>query len=138
MEEYKKIIADFYFRAHLDPKLPAILETYASRLKGMGYVLMQLHKDERYKLIEAGSRWLTPAEQNYGMTSLELSAVNWAVEKCKPYLLGLPYFEIVTDHQALVSMLNTTRWSKQKIPGNKIKRKNRRKDSASRSNGKYG
>ena len=73
----------------------------------MGYVLMQLDKDGKYKLIEAGSRWLTPAEQNYGMTSLELSAVNWAVEKCKPYLLGLPYFEIVTDHQALVSMLNT-------------------------------
>ena len=41
------------------------------------------------------------------MTSLELSAVNCDVEKCKPYLLGLPYFEIVTDHQALVSMLNT-------------------------------
>ena len=41
------------------------------------------------------------------MTSLELAAVNWAVAKCKPYLLGLPFFEIVTDHQALVSMLNT-------------------------------
>ena len=68
---------------------------------------MQLHADGQYKLIEAGSRWLTPAEQNYGMTSLELAAVNWAVEKCKPYLLGLPFFEIVTDHQALVSMLNT-------------------------------
>ena len=50
---------------------------------------------------------LTPAEQNYGTTSLELAAVNWAVEKCKPYLLGLTYFEIVTDHQALVSILNT-------------------------------
>ena len=73
----------------------------------MGYVLMELHKDGQYKLIEARSRWLTPAEQNNGMTSLEVSAVNRAVEKCKPYLLGLPYFEIVTDHQALVSMLNT-------------------------------
>ena len=103
----KEIITDFPIRAHFDPKLPTVLETDASRLKGMGYVLMQLDKNGKYKLIEAGSRWLTPAEQNYGMTSLELSAVNWAVEKCKPYLLGLPYFEIVTDHQALVSMLNT-------------------------------
>ena len=68
----------------------------------MGYVLMQLHTDNQYRLIEAGSRWYTPAEQNYGMTSLELAAVNWAVEKCKPYLLGLTYFEIVTYHQALV------------------------------------
>ena len=70
-------------------------------MKGMGYVLMQLNKDGQYNLIGAGSRWLTPAEQSYGMTSLKLSAVNWAVEKCKPYLLGMPYFEIVTDNQAL-------------------------------------
>ena len=76
-EDVKKIIADFPIRAHFDAKLPTILETDASRLKGMGYVLMQLHKDGQNKLIEAGSRWLTPAEQNYGMTSLELSAVNW-------------------------------------------------------------
>ena len=87
VEAVKKIIADFPIRAHFDPKLPTILETDASRLKGMGYVLMQLNEDGQYNLIEAGSRWLTPAEQNYGMTSLELSAVNWAFENCKPYLL---------------------------------------------------
>ena len=104
-EIIKDIILKFPIRAHFDPNLPTILETDASRLKGMGYVLMQLHTDGQYKLIEAGSRWLTPAEQNYGMTSLELAAVNWANEKCKPYSLGLPFFEIVTDHQALVSML---------------------------------
>ncbi len=68
---------------------------------------MQSHTDDQYKLIEAGSRQLSPVEQSYGMTSLELAAVKWAVEKCKPYLLGLTFFEIVTDHQALVSMLNT-------------------------------
>ena len=106
-EKVKDIISNFPIRAHFDPNLPTILETDASRLKGMGYVLMQLHADGQYKLIEAGSRWFTPAEQNYGMTSLELAAANWAVEKCKAYLLGLPFFEIVTDHQALVSILNT-------------------------------
>ena len=101
-EAVKKVVTTFPIRCHFDPSLPTILETDASRLRGMGYVLMQVHKDSKTRLVEAGSRWLTPAGQNYGMTSLELSAVNWAVEKCKPYILGLQYFEILTDHQALV------------------------------------
>ena len=103
----KKLVSNFPIRALFDPRLPTILKTDAARLKEMGYVLMQLHTDNQYRLIEAGSRWLTPAEQNYGMTSLELEAVNWDVEKCKTYLLVLTYFEIVTDHQVLVSILNT-------------------------------
>ena len=72
----------------------------------MGYALMQLHGKD-YKLVEAESRWLSQAEQNYGMTSLELAGVYWALQKCKLYLLGLPSFEIITDHQPLVSILNS-------------------------------
>ena len=106
MEAVKKVITSFPIRMHFDPKLPTILETDAARRKGLGYCLMQRHKDG-LKVVEAGSRWLTPPEQNYGMTSLELTGVYWAMEKCKPYLLGLPYFEVVTDHQPLVSILNT-------------------------------
>ena len=44
-EAAKKIITDSPIRADFDPKLPTILETDASRLKGMGYVLMRLNKD---------------------------------------------------------------------------------------------
>ena len=58
----KKLINNFPIRAHFDPSLPTILETDTARLKEMGYVLMQLHKDNQYRLIEAESRWLTPAE----------------------------------------------------------------------------
>ena len=72
----------------------------------MGYALMQQHGED-YKLVEAESRWLSQAEQNYGMTSLELAGVYWALQKCKLYLLGLPSFEIITDHQPLVSILNS-------------------------------
>ena len=41
----KKLVSNFPIRAHFDPRLPTILETNPARLKGMGYVLMQLHKD---------------------------------------------------------------------------------------------
>ena len=105
MEEVKEIMTNFPLRTHFDPKLPTIIETDAARKKGSGYALMQL-RGEEYRIVEAGSRWLTPAEQNYGMTSLEPTGVYWAMEKCKPYWLGLPYFEVYTDHQPLVSILN--------------------------------
>ena len=101
-EAVKKRVTNFPIRCHLVQSLPTVLEIDASRLKGTGYVLMQAHKDGKTQLVKAESRWLAPAEQSYGMTSLELFAVNWAVEKCKPYLLGLQYFEILTDHQTVV------------------------------------
>ena len=41
------------------------------------------------------------------MTSLELAGVYWATQKCKLYLLGLSSFEIITDHQPLVSIINS-------------------------------
>ena len=58
-ETVKEITADFPIRAHFDPKFPTILETDTSRLKGMGYMLMQLNKDGQYNLIEAGYPLLT-------------------------------------------------------------------------------
>ena len=106
MEKVKNLLTSPPMRQHFNPALPTIIECDAAKRKGMGYALMQKH-GEHYKLVEADSRWLTAAEQNYGMTSLELAGVYWAVEKCKLYLLGLESFEIITDHQALVSILNT-------------------------------
>ncbi len=35
---------------------------------------------------------------------LELVAVEWAMRKCRLYLLGLPSFQLVVDHQALVTI----------------------------------
>ena len=72
----------------------------------MGYALMQ-KRGKNYKVVEEEFRWLSTSEQNYGMTSLELAGVYWATQKCKLYLLGLSSFEIITDHQPLVSTLNS-------------------------------
>lgn len=106
MEKVKELLVSPMIRTHLDPKLPTILECDAARRKGMGYAQMQKH-GEKYKLVKAESQWLSTLEQNYGMTSLESARVYWATQKCKLYLLELPLFQIVTDHQPLVSILNS-------------------------------
>jgi len=37
---------------------------------------------------------------------MELTGVVWAMKKCRLYLLGLPHFTLVTDHQPLVPILD--------------------------------
>ena len=45
-------------------------------------------------------------ESRYAIVELELAAVEWAMRKCRLYLLGLPSFQLVVDHQALVTILD--------------------------------
>ena len=33
----------------------------------------------------------------------------WAIQKCHKFLAGLPHFEILTDHNPLLSILNNQR-----------------------------
>ena len=90
-----------------DPKWETTLHTDASRLKGLGFVLMQKNpKEQRWHLVECGSRFISPTESRYAMVELELLAVVWAVQKLRLYLLGLPHFKVVTDHKPLVGILD--------------------------------
>ena len=92
--------------AHFDPKLPTALHTDAAKNFGLGYALLQKHED-RWKLVKCGSRYLSPPEsRSYSIIELELTAIVWALHKCRYYLLGLHEFEIVTDHKSLVPILN--------------------------------
>ena len=91
--------------AHFDPALETELQVDASRKNGMGYALLQRHGDH-WKLVNANSRWCSDTESRYAIVELELAAAEWAVRKCKLYLLGLPSFSLVVDHQALVSILD--------------------------------
>lgn len=91
--------------AHFDPSLPTALHSDASRLHGLGYVLLQKH-DDTWKLIQCGSRFLTETESRYAMIEIELLGITWAVTKCRIYLLGQDSFKIVTDHKPLLSILN--------------------------------
>ena len=90
-----------------DPSRETALHTDASRLNGLGYILLQ--KDpgtDRWHLIECGSRFVTPTESRYAMVELELLAITWAVQKLRLYLLGLSHFTLVTDHRPLVGILD--------------------------------
>jgi hypothetical protein len=76
------------------------LLTDASRLKGLGYALLQYDGDQNH-LVQCGSRSLNSAERNYATNELEALAIQWAVQDCQYYLLGSK-FTVVTDHKPLV------------------------------------
>ena len=92
--------------ARYDRKQELQLYTDSSKLHGHGFVLMQVDKDTGKKgVLEAGSRFLTPAEPNYAVVELELSALVWSILKLRVYLQGRQ-FTVFTDHQPLVGVLN--------------------------------
>ena len=86
------------------PKLPVVLITDASRL-GLGYILTQENEAKELKLITCGSRFLTDAEKNYAVIELECMAIQWAILKCRNYLLGVT-FKVKTDHKPLLGVIN--------------------------------
>ena len=91
--------------ANFDQSLETELHVDASRKKGMGFAQLQKH-GETWKLTDANSRWCTPTESRYAIVELELAAVEWAMRKNRLYLLRLPTFTLIVDHQALVAILD--------------------------------
>lgn len=59
-----------------------------------------LNSGEPEQLISAYSRTTSPAEKNYSPTTLELSALCWALTKTSQYTLGRK-LSVFTDHKAL-------------------------------------
>ena len=83
---------------------PLRLETDASALYGLGYVLWQL-QDGKWRILQCGSRFLSDPESRYAVIELELLAVVWAVKECSLYLPGT-LLELVTDHRPLTPIIN--------------------------------
>jgi len=94
--------------AFYDVTKPTRLIADASRLFGLGFVLKQEVEPTVWETVQAGSRFLSPAETRYAMVELELLAICWAANKCKMFIEGLPrnQFEIWTDHAPLVPILD--------------------------------
>ncbi len=94
--------------AFYDVTKPTRLIADASRLFGLGFVLKQEVEPTVWRTVQAGSRFLSPAETRYAMVELELLAICWATNKCKMFIEGLPraQFEIWTDHAPLVPILD--------------------------------
>ena len=92
--------------AYYDATRPTTLFTDASRLRGLGFVLKQQQPDGEWRMVQAGSRFIVPAESRYAMIELECLGAAWAMMKCKSFLEGLPTFEVVLDHRPLIPILN--------------------------------
>ena len=88
---------------HFNPSWRTRLITDASRLHGLGFVLMQ-HREDKTAVIQCGSRSLSPAEKNYSMLELELTAIVWVIKKCNFFLKGIEKFQVVTDHRPLIGI----------------------------------
>ena len=104
MKKIKDILTGENILKHFDPKLKTTLMTDACRF-GLGYVLVQHDEASRPRLITCGSRFLSSAEKNYAVVELECLGIQWAVEKCRLYLLGAEFI-VKTDHKPLLGILN--------------------------------
>ena len=103
--DIKKVLCEPPILHHFDPTLPVILQTDASRTKGIGFALLQ-ETENGCKLIQCGSRFLGDAETRYATIELELLGIVWAVKKCYMYLKGLDQFTIEMDHRPLITILD--------------------------------
>lgn len=101
--EALSIIQDLSF---YDQHRPTALHVDASLLNGLGFVLKQQADDGSWRIVQAGSRFLSSAESRYAMIELECLGAAWAMKKCRQFLEGLPAFDLVTDHKPLVPILN--------------------------------
>ena len=106
-EEIKNSITSTPVVSYFDLTKPTRLCTDASG-QGLGFVLQQKH-DETWRLVQAGSRFLSDTESRYAIIELELLAVTWAISKCNIFLAGLQHFHVITDHHPLVPILNSHR-----------------------------
>ena len=102
----RRLLSQVPALAYYAPTRPTALYTDASRLCGLGFVLKQQQKNGEWKMVQAGSRFIVPAESRYAMIELECLAAAWAMMKCKSFLEGLPSFEVVLDHRPLIPILN--------------------------------
>ncbi|PIK54155.1 hypothetical protein BSL78_08940 [Apostichopus japonicus] len=121
----KQAIAQGTTLALFDPNSPLLVTTDASNY-GIGGVLSQVKDGQEFPIAFA-SKTLTSAERKYSAGEKEALACVWACNKWFTYLWGR-HFTLRTDHQALVTLLNTSgtgrqpmriaRWSAQLLQFN--------------------
>ena len=99
----KKQVANFVELKHFDVHKDIRIVCDASH-NGLGAVLKQLGT-EGWRPISFASRFLNAAKKKYSTNELEMLAVVWDSEYFRNYIFGRK-FTVVTDHKALVSLLN--------------------------------
>ena len=103
-QKVKNLIASDQVLTHYDPNLPIRLASDASPY-GIGAVLSHVLTTGEERPIAFAPRTLTKAEQGYLQIDKEALAIVWAVKRFNIYLYGR-HFELVTNHQPLVSIFH--------------------------------
>ena len=97
----KEILTSDLVLSSFNPGWKTQVVTNASRV-GLGFALMQQDPgDQKWYLIQCGSRSVNGAESRYAVCELEGLGILFAVEKCRHFLLGMKEFEVITDHKSL-------------------------------------
>jgi hypothetical protein len=69
--------------AFYDLKRLTILYVDASRFNGLGFLLKQLDNSKVWRVLQAGSRFLSSAESHYAMIELECLSAALAMKKSR-------------------------------------------------------
>ena len=105
-EDTIKLLTSDMIVKPFNPSFKTELLTDASRLKGLGYALVQRAPDsEQPRLVQCGSRTLNSADKRYAPNELECLGICYAVLDCRFYLQG-GHFDVMTDHRPLVGSFN--------------------------------
>ena len=101
----KEILTSDMIVKPFDPELDTVLITDASRLNGLGYLLVQYDQENHPRLVQCGSFALTDHQKNYATIELEFLAIVRAIEKCSFYLMGMDRFKVYSDHRPLEGIM---------------------------------
>ena len=103
-DNLKHLIQKTEFLHHPDITKPFQVFTDASKY-GIGGVLTQKDNNNKYHVIEFGSKLLNQTQQNWHCSEQEIYAIIYFIEKWRYLLINKP-FEVFTDHKNLQELLN--------------------------------
>ena len=93
---------------YYDPNRETKVIVDGSKKDGIGAILAQKNPESKqWEVVRYDSRPVTGPERNYSQIEIESASVEWANKKYRMYLLGLPSYQIGTDHEPLIPLYNS-------------------------------